>query len=63
MSAIILDEDLKARNDFRYQTLIETFGLEEAKKIMEVDVEEGEITDQDLIKIIENAGTLENDRQ
>ena len=62
-NVITIDEDIKERNDFRYQCLIDTFGLEEAKKIMETDVEEGEITDEDLLEIIANAGTLENDRQ
>ena len=60
---ITIDEDIKQMNDFRYQCLVETFGVEEAKKIMAQDTDNDEITDKDLLDIIDNAGTLENDRQ
>lgn len=62
-NVITLDEDIKAREEFRYKCLIEEFGLEEAKKIMEAEIDEDEITDPELLEIINNGGTLENDGQ
>lgn len=62
-NAVVLDEDLKELSDFRYQCLVKHFGKEEADKLVNVDEDEEEITDPELLEIIENAGTLENDRQ
>ena len=57
-TGITLDKDIQDNLDFRYQTLVKTFGKEEADKI--VGSESDDKLDDDLQEIIDGAGTLED---
>lgn len=54
MAVLKMDEDVQALSDFRYRTLVEQFGKEEADKIVIGNDEEIEL-DAEAEESIENA--------
>ena len=59
----VIDEDIAAMNQHRYETLVKTFGKEKADEMMGVSVDEKPIDDAELNEVIEGAGTLESETE
>ena len=60
MNGIQLDTDIEEMNTFRYNLLVETFGKEEADKLMGLAPDaDDEGLDADLQELVDTAGTLD----
>ena len=63
MAVVTLDNDWEELHNTRKEIMERVLGKERASKLIDIPDDEEEITDKELLGIIENAGTLENDRQ
>ena len=63
MAVVTLDGDWEELHNTRKEIMERVLGKERASKLIDIPDDEEEITDKELLGIIENAGTLENDRQ
>ena len=63
MAVVTLDDDWEFMEERRKEILINVLGKDRASKLIDIPEKEEDIKEEDLLEIIENAGTLENDGQ